>query len=607
MKHIYIVLLAVMVTGALVQTAAASTITADLSERLETAGPNELIRINISMADQVSWDPLISRAAKMDRPERRAFAIDHLQSFAARSQGEVLALLERRAAAGRAEEITSIWSANAVNCRATVGVIAELAGLPSVRQVDWDEKQYMLPEEPADRPGQAIPPSKAVASNITLVAAPDVWALGYTGDGVLVSVHDTGVNYNHVDLAGHLWDGGPTYPYHGYDFANGDNNPMDDHGHGTHCSGTAVGDGTAGIQTGMAPDATLMCLKVLDGTGNGYESDVWSSIDFAITHGVDVMSFSIGWMSSDNPDYQAWRNTMNSALAAGMISAVAAGNAGDFWGQLLWPVPDNLGTPGKVPPPWLHPDQTLTGGVSDVVTAGATDSTDNRADFSSIGPVSWESVSPWYDYDYSPGMGLIDPDLCAPGVSITSLQHSSNTGYVGGSTWSGTSMACPHVAGLFALMLSKNDALTPAQMDSIAETTALDLGTGGKDNDYGAGRIRALQAVNAVPSGDVSPPTAITDLTANYRQGCIVLQWSPSSDDVGVSHYVIYRKDTPYYIPVHGDSLGFTSLTTYTDAGAAGDTLTNYFYHVKAVDTAGKKSSDSNEAGEFDRHLITRP
>jgi serine protease AprX len=608
MRHFYSMVLSfVLILGLLQIASAAGTITPDLADRLGTAGGEELVRINIGMANQVTWGPLISQAAKMDRTERWAFAVEYLKDFTARSQQPVLELLEERAIAGEARGIASIWSANAVSCRATPGVIAELAALPAVSRVDLDEKRYMLPEEPSDRPGEIVPPAKAIVSNITLVGAPDVWALGYTGEGVLLSVHDTGVNYNHLDLAGHVWDGGPTYPNHGYDFANDDNNPMDDHGHGTHYAGTASGDGTAGTQTGMAPDATVMCLKVLDSQGGGYESDVWSSIDFAIDHGVNVMSFSIGWRSTDNPDYQHWRNSMNSALAAGMIAAVAAGNDGDWLSQWLWPVPNNVATPGRVPPPWLHPDQTLTGGLSDVVTTGATDGSDNRASFSSVGPVTWESVSPWNDYPYDPQMGLIDPDLCAPGVSITSLQHSSNTGYVGGSTWSGTSMSTPHVAGLFALMLSKNTNLTPAQMDSIAETTALDRGSSGKDNDYGAGRIRALQAVNAVPSGDLSPPTPISDLTATFRQGCIVLQWTASTDDVGISHYVIYRSDTPDYEPSHDDSLGSNTPTWYVDYGAAGDTLTNHYYHVKAVDVSGKKSDDSNEVGEFDRHLITRP
>ncbi len=92
--------------------------------------------------------------------------------------------------------------------------------------------------------------------------------MGYTGEGIKVGVLDTGVNYNHVDLQDHMWID-PGYPNHGYDFVNNDNNPMDDHGHGTHCAGTVAGDGTAGSQTGMAPDATIIALKVLDATGNG--------------------------------------------------------------------------------------------------------------------------------------------------------------------------------------------------------------------------------------------------------------------------------------------------------------------------------------------------
>jgi subtilisin family serine protease len=571
---------------------------------LEKSGADELVRVNITMAHEADWSSLISRATKMSREKWRAFVVEYLKEFAAESQKEVLEFLRKKGNSNQVYEIRSIWSANVVSCFATPQVIREVAGLPSVRSVDWDEWKYMLPEEPQENPVEAFRAPKGIVPNLTLVGAPDVWALGYTGEAVLISIHDTGVNYNHVDLADHVWDGGVTYPNHGYDFANDDNNPMDDHSHGTHCAGTAAGDGTAGTQTGMAPDATVMCLKVLDSFGGGYESDTWESIDFAIDHGVDVMSFSIGWMSTDYPDYYEWRTSMNSALAAGLISAVAAGNAGDWLSQLIWPVPDNVATPGRVPPPWLHPGQTLIGGLSDVISVGATDNGDTRADFSSIGPVTWESVNPWYDYPHDPQMGLLDPDLCAPGVSITSLDYSSNTGYVGGSTWSGTSMSCPHVAGLLALMLSKNSDLSPAQMDSIAETTALDLGSGGKDNYYGAGRIRALQAVNAVPEGDQQPPSAIDDLMATLMTNHIFLQWSSSSDDVGVSHYVIYRNTMPYSTPSPTDSIGTSSDTTYTDAGAAGDTLTNYYYHVKAVDGAGHKSGDSNAAGEFDTHLI---
>lgn len=129
--------------------------------------------------------------------------------------------------------------------------------------------------------------------------------------------------------------------------------------------------------------------------------------------------------------------------------------------------------------------------MSAVVSIGATDINDTYAGFSSEGPVSW-NIDPFYDYLYPPG--LLKPDVSAPGDSVKSITNSNNTGYADG--WSGTSMATPHVAGVVALMLQKNPLLSPAEIDEILETTALDLGPVGKDNDYGAGRVRAYQAVD---------------------------------------------------------------------------------------------------------------
>jgi PKD repeat protein len=347
------------------------------------------------------------------------------------------------------------------------------------------ENEILPDDEPEGGNG-----GKEITWNVTKVNAPAVWSLGYTGTGIKVGVLDTGVNYNHVDLADHMWTD-PSYPNHGYDFANSDNNPMDDHGHGTHCAGTVAGDGTAGSQTGMAPNATIIALKVLDAGGSGQESGVWAAIQFIVDHGGDVISMSLGWQQAWNPDRLSWRNSFNNALAAGVISSVAAGNEGTSPG-----VPNNLRTPGDVPPPWLHPDQTLTGGVSGVVSVGATDINDAIASFSSRGPVTWSTINPFNDYAYNPGMGLIRPDISAPGDNIKSLDYSSNTGYADG--WSGTSMATPCVAGVMALMLNKNPNLTPAEIDYAIEMNALELGTAGKDNTFGAGRINALAAINAL-------------------------------------------------------------------------------------------------------------
>nr|MBC8428702.1 S8 family peptidase [FCB group bacterium] len=124
-------------------------------------------------------------------------------------------------------------------------------------------------------------------------------------------------------------------------------------------------------------------------------------------------------------------------------------------------------------------------------------SNDNIASFSSRGHSTWQSDAPWYDYPDSGG-GLIDPDIAAPGVNITSCTWPSNSGYT---TMDGTSMATPHVAGVMALLLDAVPSLTPADVEYYMEMNALELGASGKDNTYGAGRVDAYDAVSAALGG----------------------------------------------------------------------------------------------------------
>ena len=297
---------------------------------------------------------------------------------------------------------------------------------------------------------------------------------------------------------------------------------MDDMGHGTHCAGTVAGDSTAGSQTGIAPDAAIMALKVLDNAGGGYESSCWESIEFSVDNDADIMSISLGWSHAWGPDRSSWRDSMSAALWAGLIASVASGNEGNDYGA-----PDNVRTPGDIPPPWLHPDQSLTGGLSAVVSVGATNSNDGIAGFSSRGPVSWESISPFNDYPYNPEMGLIRPDISAPGENIKSLAHYSDTGYESG--WSGTSMATPCVAGVMALMISKDPSITPSQMSEIIETSALHLGTTGKNNVYGSGRVDAYDAVSLVWGEPIPPNPAVNPIPNNGQISVSLdsqLRWS---------------------------------------------------------------------------------
>jgi hypothetical protein len=164
--------------------------------------------------------------------------------------------------------------------------------------------------------------------------------------------------------------------------------------------------------------------------------------------------------------------------------------------------PDDIGAPADCPGPWLHP-ANQPGGLSGALCATAVDSSDLRAPFAGLGPVTWQGVAPYYDYPYNPGAGLIKPDVTAPGVNLNSTAYSNNGGYM--MDWSGNSLAVSIAAGVAALMLARNPDLTPIQLDSIMESTVKPLGTPPKNNTYGTGRVSAYQAVLGTPAGVQEP------------------------------------------------------------------------------------------------------
>lgn len=151
------------------------------------------------------------------------------------------------------------------------------------------------------------------------------YAWDYTHDcsSAVVAVLDTGVNYNQEDLAANMWDGGPTYPNHGYDFIKNTNDPMDQHGHGTHVSGTigAVGNNSVGT-TGVCWTARIMAVRVLDATGSGATAGIVQGIDFAVANGAKVINMSLGGSSMD----AAYSTAITNAKNSGVVVVVAAGN-----------------------------------------------------------------------------------------------------------------------------------------------------------------------------------------------------------------------------------------------------------------------------------------
>ncbi len=282
------------------------------------------------------------------------------------------------------------------------------------------------------------------------IFAPTAWNAGYTGQGVKVAVLDSGIDASHPALTGRVvaW----------YDTINGQTTPYDDNGHGTHCAGIVGSHDTT--YRGVAPECDLIGVKVLNAQGSGYDSDIIAGIEWAVNQGADIISMSLGGKAKvapvDDPLCVALKNAW---INDGVVSCVAAGNSG--------PRPKSIDSPG------IEPTIITVGAADDKNTTTWTD--DDIARFSSVGPTKF---------------GDMKPDLCAPGVGILSCE-ANTTGWV---SYSGTSMATPHVAGAVALILQANPNWTPDQVKTALMNTTNDLGL---DWIYqGAGEIDVWSAIN---------------------------------------------------------------------------------------------------------------
>lgn len=487
-------------------------ITPQLASELADCRSDELVCIYVKPVGDADCDYIAQATIGMDRDARREFAVDVMMDVADETQQPILEALK----AYPEDVLTGLhtnWLANFISCEATPAVIREIASRSDVAWVDFRPATSPFIEPIDVRPATPEEAGKANAWGVDKIGAPSVWSLGYNGEGVVVAVIDTGVNYNHVDLATHMWHDTPGGLHYGWDMENGDGDPMDSNGHGTHCAGSVASNGTAGTTCGVAPGATIMAIRVMTSVSPTAEQNVMDGFAWAVSHGADVLSTSLGYIPAWNPQRALWRTAEENINAAGVPHSIAAGNEG--------PSSYTIRTPGDCPPPWTHPQQVAPGGHSACICVGATDSGDAIASFSSRGYVLWETIAPWFDYnDTPPNAGLIRPDVCAPGVDIVSCNYANPSGYT---TMSGTSMATPHNAGLMALMLDANPALSTSQVDMILEQTALDLGTAGKENTYGSGRIQALQAVQAAISVGIeesagpvpAPGMLISSITPN--------------------------------------------------------------------------------------------
>ena len=557
---------------------------------------NETFRVIIEMKDQYDNPNLERSTAKMTRAERRDYVVDELKRFSESSQVEVSRHLDAFATRGGVNVLHHFWIFNGLCCEATAACIDDISKRNDVRFISLDKEIEL--DEPIERGGNdgANPLDEDVQWHVSRVNAPAVWNyidnehpennVHYTGNGVVVAIIDTGVNYNHVDISANMWDGGELYPNHGWDFFNNDNDPMDDHSHGSHVAGIVAGKGG----TGIAPKASIMALKVLGTHGGRGESTVCSAIEFAVEHGADVINLSLG--HTGNGGLYVYRDTFFHVMNAGVVVAKSAGNEGNY--QSLYPVPFNIAAPANCPPPWHNPDQPSTsiGDETAIICVGATNKNDSLASYSSIGPVTWDGVpnnGDYHDYPLSEG-GLIRPDVVAPGGEedsegngeydmICSISNTDNLGYC----WkNGTSMAAPCVAGIIALMLEANPNLTPRKIDEILETTAVKLnGQTKKNNEYGAGRVDALAAVSLAKSlCDIMIQTCVVSVSS-YPNGCFEVEGS-NRYNIGERITVLAKDPYPHhflrweingsvpsgsdYILTNNDDTQFISFTVTEDA-----------------------------------------
>ena len=443
--------------------------------------------------------------------KRRKSAIAALKRATRKVQTEAWQVLEGSLGTGSLAYADMLYFAGAIAFGGDRDMILAVAAAENTDDaVLFLDREYdVLSRASATRDDLEAAPGDTVW-NVLYVHADRVWnELGLTGDGILVGHLDTGVDASHIDLRNRLWTNTGEIPdngldddgngfvddVHGWDFGDGDNDPADDAvngGHGTHTAGTLLGDGTGGILTGVAPGARLLPAKVFTSDGVSSLGRIWAGQQYCVEMGARIITMSLG-IKGEIPATYLRTDRVNAAAirAAGVAIFNSAGNYHDEFEP-----PIELGMTARIPAPWnaMSVPYSSIGGV---ITIGATGYKDDSAySDGSRGPADWGDVDPWYDWPYEPGPGLIKPDVSAPGVGIRSTLPGN---LYSGETWSGTSMACPHVAGVAALMLQKNYSLSPAGLDSLLEKTARDLGAAGKDPVFGAGLVDAFAAVEAVP------------------------------------------------------------------------------------------------------------
>lgn len=412
-------------------------------------------------------------------------AVNTLKSWAEATQKRVVEFIVNNGGI----ILNRFWLDNVILVRVKVDLLKKIAVLDDVVKI-FENFEVKIIEPIVETRAINVEPGQEVESwGIFKIRAPEVWAKGYLGEGIRICVLDTGVDITHPALEGKMLTLDPTSPYYPGGWMEFDSNgnpvlsePHDTHGHGTHVSGTALGGDTENILIGVAPGATLMHGLVLP-YGGGTFAQVLAGMQWAVEPyyldpdtgepvptGLPAHVVSMSWGATGYYGNELLP-AIEAMLLANIIPVAAIGNCG----------PGCTCNPGNI---W---------GAFGI---GATDEYDNVASWSSGEEVDWpDEPEEWPFFDTYPDV-YIKPDLSAPGVDITSSIPGG--GYA---SWSGTSMATPHVSGTVALILQAAEWTdfdypdTPEMVYLILNSTAIDFGDPGQDIRYGWGRIDAYEAV----------------------------------------------------------------------------------------------------------------
>lgn len=528
---------------------AAAALTPDLDARLAAAPADARVDVIALMKAQVDGERFEDRPAALLRA---------LRMTAARTQEDV--------ADEVSGEVRSFWLVNAIAFSGTPAEVRDVAGHPSVAEVDLDRAVRVTTPTGTTN---ATPFATAPEGNWGLAAinAQTAWRqFGLRGEGVRVGNIDTGIAPGHAELAGKVvaWR----------DFVNGAPNPYDDNGHGTHTAGTIAGGSAGGGPIGVAPGARLVVAKAMGANGAGPGSALLAAAEWmtdpdgnpATADHPSVINNS--WSSSSandtwfRPMVRRWREL-------GIVPVFSAGNTGAG--------AQTIGSPASYP---------------EVIAVGAVDRSGSIAPFSSRGPVIWQNLD---GQGPAAGTTLTKPDVAAPGVNIVS---SVGNGYL---SYSGTSMAAPHVAGLAALLRQANPGLGPDQVADILRATATDLGAPGPDHQSGTGRVDANRALAAAlgtapaPTGPRAPADPVDGLDVT---GVTFAQTPGALTAARVVRYRVHFTGDAELVRTRVDG-GPWSAATYDDEFTLRLPQGRHVVEAQGLDAAG------NSGGAPARHTVT--